>query len=511
MPEPTGHEPSTLWRLTRFLLFAVICLVTLIALIYAEEDWRGKHAWEKYRRQKEAAGEIFDFRALAPPPIPDAQNFALTPLLEPILDYTRPPNGGVIWRDTNAQARLGRISVSLTSGRGHLASEFKSGNLDKGTYADVNEWAAFYRGNTNYPQAPASATAAETVLVALGKFEPQLNELREAANNRPLCRFPVHYDEEPLYTVLLPHLSSIKSLMLLTSVRATAELEKGNGVGAFEDLKLGFRLEDGLSNEVFLIDQLVRIAGQTINLQTLREGLHRHAWTDGQLAYLGEYLSQMNWLNAYEKSIRAERDCGINDFDFIRRQGWRMNLVQYDSDLGPVLNVIPSGWLYQNMLALARLDEQVGLPIIDLQARRVSPQIAESGFRAVEHEKKWPGNVLALMAFSGLEKASLRFSRAQTDVDCARVACALERYRMANGKLPGSLDALTPRFLAEVPNDLFDGQPLRYRVEPGGGGYILYSIGWNQTDDGGEIALVKDNKNLRVDLMRGDWVWNMKD
>ena len=38
--------------------FAGVAL--FLALFYAEEDWRGKRDWEKYKRAAEATGERFD-------------------------------------------------------------------------------------------------------------------------------------------------------------------------------------------------------------------------------------------------------------------------------------------------------------------------------------------------------------------------------------------------------------------------------------------------------------------
>ena len=61
-------------------LFALACFVTLIALFYAEEDWRGWHAWNQFKHEWEAKGEHFDFADFIPPPVPDEQNFALAPV-----------------------------------------------------------------------------------------------------------------------------------------------------------------------------------------------------------------------------------------------------------------------------------------------------------------------------------------------------------------------------------------------------------------------------------------------
>jgi hypothetical protein len=88
-------------------------------------------------------------------------------------------------------------------------------------------------------------------------------------------------------------------------------------------------------------------------------------------------------------------------------------------------------------------------------------------------------------------------------VGLARTAVALERYRLAHGEYPETLDALAPQFIEKVPHDVVGGQPLHYRRTPDGQ-FVLYSVGWNETDDDGEVVLKKDGA---VDISNGDWVW----
>lgn len=66
-------------------------------------------------------------------------------------------------------------------------------------------------------------------------------------------------------------------------------------------------------------------------------------------------------------------------------------------------------------------------------------------------------------------------------------ALAVERYRRANaGQLPASLDALVPAFLDRVPADPFDDAPIRFARRDDG--YVIYAIGRDGKDDGGDIA-----------------------
>jgi hypothetical protein len=92
----------------------------------------------------------------------------------------------------------------------------------------------------------------------------------------------------------------------------------------------------------------------------------------------------------------------------------------------------------------------------------------------------------------------------QEGVEAASIACALERYRRAHGDFPEALDVLIPQFIDKLPMDVIVGQPLHYQ-RAAAGQYLLYSVGWNEKDDGGEIASPKSSRGDAAD--EGDWVW----
>ena len=73
----------------------------------------------------------------------------------------------------------------------------------------------------------------------------------------------------------------------------------------------------------------------------------------------------------------------------------------------------------------------------------------------------------------------------------ARTVLALEFYRSAHDAYPDALDKLTPKLLPEVPIDPYDGEPFGYRLidaekDSLGRGYILYVVGIDGEDNGGE-------------------------
>jgi len=65
----------------------------------------------------------------------------------------------------------------------------------------------------------------------------------------------------------------------------------------------------------------------------------------------------------------------------------------------------------------------------------------------------------------------------------AQTALAVERFRMANQRLPQTLGELIPQHLKSSPLDPFTEAPLLYRITETG--FRVYSAGENAQDDGG--------------------------
>ena len=62
---------------------------------------------------------------------------------------------------------------------------------------------------------------------------------------------------------------------------------------------------------------------------------------------------------------------------------------------------------------------------------------------------------------------------------------AIHEYKKKNGRLPASLDGLTPEFLPDAPTDPFSGRAFVYKVRDNGKSFLLYSVGSDQVDGGG--------------------------
>jgi len=92
----------------------------------------------------------------------------------------------------------------------------------------------------------------------------------------------------------------------------------------------------------------------------------------------------------------------------------------------------------------------------------------------------------------------LYFRRNDTMNALLIVSLALHAYRADHGQYPASLKELVPAYLRAIPNDPFAVQgPLLYKRA--NKSYVLYSVGPDGTDNGGQACLGRD-------LQNGKWV-----
>ncbi len=461
----------------------------------------------------EAKGEKLDWQAFIPPPVPDDQNFFCAPIVATALsalqnqnEYSMEPRG------TNSVNRL-----NFNIYRGDSTNwPIDGGNWQKGKLTDLKQWQIYFRtfnqspeGRTNgfritaQPQTPAADT-----LLALSSFNPAFEELRQASL-RPAARFPLNYDNGVEDTSkLLPWLAQEKRTALLLELRTVAELQDNQSEAALRDLKLYLRLMDTIRNQP-LISHLVRIAMQAIALQPIYEGLAQHCWDDAQLASLEGSLGEKDYLADFEFAMRCSRAFTIARFELESRTREMKNYAEKNGNEILVTNslrLMPSAYFYQNELAFARMYEQLVLPLVDVTNHTVSVATYRADGMVITNMMKHfsPYTAQAPMSFHSLCWSVQKFALIQAQVDLARVACALERYRLAHGGYPETLDALTPQFIAQLPHDIINGQPLHYR-RTNNSKFVLYSVGWNETDDGGTVVFLQNGST--VDRDKGDWVW----
>lgn len=486
-------EPSSLWRLARWGLAAVVTGITLIALFYAVEDWRGRAAWARCKRELEAKGERLDWAAYVPKRVPDDQNFARTPLLDALAYKSR--------QDKTVLAPFERLKPY--SFPNHM------GDLTTGTRTDL---AACQRGIQDAEGLDAAAPpgdAAADVLSVLNKLEPAWQELR-TASRRPYAQF--WNDTHWPWDATVPNLVALRLIVQLLSVRASAELALNRVDDAFADVVVIHKIAEAVHGEPFLVAAMVRIA--ILNgpaMQPVWEGIITGKWTDAQLPDLQKRYANFDFPADFQYSMRGGERAVLNDL--VERKPQELERIFFDSNGSKnkprsakellqkcALRLSPSGWRFQNQAYYNRVIQDYGLTGYDPQRQQIFPRAIDQSIKRFESElrERVLFGKLAGIAVPNFFKALQKSARAQTQINQLVLACALERYRRAEGHYPGTLADLAPRFIERIPHDLIGGEPLKYQRSESGD-FTLYSIGWNEKDDDGEVS---------SNLEHGDWVWH---
>jgi hypothetical protein len=503
----TKPKRSRLIRCLRWLGLGLALIVTAVALFYAVENFRGKRAWESYRKSAEQRGLVLDFAAHSPPQIPTEQNAVDIPLVNAWFDPRMRPKGDpTLWPDLFERAQ------------GAIASDR---DKTKRRMTDLVAWQeAFAAAEANDKKAKVSrrsrtpqelAAAGTNVLAALRVYDPALDQLREGMK-RPQVRYPVDYNVETPFSILIPHVQNIRGICSLLALRASANLATGNSEAASQDVLLSLRVVESLRNEHFLISYLIQIACLQTATQPLWEGMVQQRWTDPQLQALQQQAARFDFLKTLQHAFDTERAACITTIDWIKqaKSGQRYNLL--GEPAGAIaetsLNVatfVPRGWWEMEKVSYGNMFERITGPLSAAlesgtfaNAEDPLPEKpARQGFSAV-----WNHELMSSLLLPALDKVQRKAGMGQALADEMVVACALERARVAEGRYPQSLTALTPKFLPQPRRDVMTGQPLIYRTESGG--YVLYSVGWNRRDDGGAPGKVL------FDEQNGDWTWRVQ-
>ena len=95
--------------------------------------------------------------------------------------------------------------------------------------------------------------------------------------------------------------------------------------------------------------------------------------------------------------------------------------------------------------------------------------------------QNWAGTQIAAMHMRTASKTLMESLASRSRNELTRVLIAVRCYSLKHGSLPASLGALVPDYIDKIPEDPFDGKPLRYDASK----KIIYSVGEDLQDNGG--------------------------
>jgi hypothetical protein len=313
--------------------------------------------------------------------------------------------------------------------------------------------------NDNEPYPPQQiAVAAEFI----GQNQDMFMLLHEAGKVEN-CYYPMDYSLG--FGLKNNILHDIKNAAMSLSLAGLYYSYTNQPQKAYDAAMDNLRLGQSMCSNPGLINHLVRIALLNLGVSGTQEMVNRTSLDESHLLQLQEYLQHVEETTKIGPALIGEI-CFCLEYKNIGR-GETAAVLSADEKAGRYAGaLIPQNsakliGAYQRMIEIDKLPIQEQLP----RVRQIVKE-AESASIFI---------FLPQITLPAIEKVYMSHLRVRAIIDCAITALAIERYRLKEGRLPETMEALVPGYLPQVYLDPFDGKPLRYkRTEPG---YMIYTIG----------------------------------
>lgn len=334
-------------------------------------------------------------------------------------------------------------------------------------------------------------------------------ELVRKAAGMQRCQMPYFGDPNTsIIAVLLPNLSHMRFLakaMMVESRRLAAEGKADEALAnQAATMRMGWHAAQGMT----LIEDLVGVAVWALASRHMTDMVARRDLSLSELSEARRALEdQRNHLPSARHGIRNEQRFGTAAVDEIASRPLRIpfSLGQIENFGVDGSNVVPAdGW--------GRFEKRLGQLIFpdrtikahmsayyDKLATRAEHGPQSATARDFDEEReinaipRW--DVVSRVLLPSLARATTLSERLQADYALARGVVAIRRYmKLHDGKAPETLDEAIAGPVSESLTDPFSGEPLQYRRTADG--WVLYSIGPDLEDDGGEKGQPWDQYDL---------------
>jgi len=483
-----------------------VAFVVFICIEVATIGNGPKKEVEAYKKSLIAQGEKLEISELIPPPVPVEQNGA--DLVNQAL--------GMLTQEDNEDTNFVPAATLVAPGKAMIC--FEQPDI-RGVYF-TNSWSN------------------ETAIV---DDDRPMIELLTQASDYPALDFRLDYRQAfSVGAYILPLMYCVHRL----SAAAVCDLHQGNVAAAVKNICVVLALVNGQQNCMQPYAQMLRVSMARSTADTTWELLQSRSLNDAELALVQSNWESLEFIRAMVNALSMERagyDSEITKMETSSQYfGQEMSgfapfeSPDWSDGLGDVLHVLSddaklvfvrsaykTSWIYSDELGMLQNDQLVLETIREAATNQFFNPAYSNMLNQlrVRVAGKPDGLMIKLNSheFYHFFSESSPYSAYVREIMTAEATCrvtatgvALKRYQLKHGKYPATLSDLVPEFISSIPRDPVDGKPLRYRLMADGS-FLLYSIGENGRDDGGDGSTGrKSGRNFPsrwTERAALDWVW----
>ena len=330
-----------------------------------------------------------------------------------------------------------------------------------------------------------------SIVQSIADNNETLTLLHKAATIK-YCRYPI--DLSSGFNANLNYLRKLWKCIILLNIDAIWHAENGQSQSAANSVISSLCLARSLAEEPVIESQLVRMTCYSLIISNLESCINRTTFTDEQLVSINRCLIGAENHSTLARAYAGDRCLFLDALK--KLESLKPTVTMSGRQITPMY--APFSRLYK-AVGLTDMDAIIYLDVIDryieitklpLHQRRKASDALEAGLVSISNI-----HVLLHMLIPNISRDATKELESIVDLHAARASLAVERYRLAAGKLPDSLSELVPAYLESVPIDPFDGNEMRYKKFKTG--FVVYSVGEDLNDDGGkEITSESENWDM---------------
>jgi len=325
----------------------------------------------------------------------------------------------------------------------------------------------------------------------LEKDKRALDQARRLAD-MPRGRYDVRWKPD-FCSTMLPHVEAIRKIGELLLQDAELAAHDGDFSRALRSTRAILQTARSIGDEPVLVSLLARIGVAQLAINSLIRVLSLGEASEESLHALQQVVEDELAQSLLLPAFRGERAGMLCLFDRLYDGRVRWESVATGNPQPVPWYEDAFDWAYFS--PLVRRNQADYLERTNRIIQVLKLPIPEQLQELEQLENEWslakrssPDLKISVSLLGGFFKIPQVYYRSRAQLQTARVALALECARRKQGRWPDSLDQLVPEWLGKVPLDPYTGKPLLYR--PWDHGVVVYSVGPNQQDDGGQV--VKD-------------------
>ena len=315
----------------------------------------------------------------------------------------------------------------------------------------------------------------DLVVTYLDDYAEALTALHDAADAGGGVRYP--HDMRKGISLLLPEVQALRQCARLLCLEAHVRAHNGDLSGAADSLRALLAVGKTLEREPILVSFLVHIAVDAFAVEQTRRLLDTAEFADDDLRAIQADLRSVDYVADLHHAMVSEQAFGLNCYNDLTVFGFSPAVAHLSKFVAP-------GAKMRHLDLMAKAIAETKKPWHEVF-------LSGSLTATTELNTKNPFDRLVAQVMPTVYIYFVAGANQVARTTSLDVAIAAELYRREQGKLPGKLNDLVPRYLPAVPVDPFDGNPLRYIVQ--GDDFVVYSVGEDLTDDGGDVDLGKAN------------------